>query len=344
MKQLVKAAEARKLFFSGLLAFLALEVALNLYMETRHSEVYDPEYRDRLTLLRQRLKENPDRPLLLFIGSSRFMTGIAPEQLPTLESSDGQSPLPFNACHCGGGALQNLLTLRRLVNQGIEPRWLVAEVVPNMLPATQRSMVAKGAIFNDLQTLHHYMNPLKLVAWYAEERATAIVNHRQSFLRCLAPGLPLEDSAWDTEPMEPLGGKSWTEPVLDAQEIKRRKAIAREAGFASFENFSIDDTSRHAFADLLDLCRRKNIHVVLLLSPECAEFRGCYPPRTLQILADFLESLHAQFGVPIIDASDWLADEDFSDGHHVLPEGAKKLTARLARDVLGPLVRDELDR
>jgi hypothetical protein len=188
------------------------------------------------------------------------------------------------------------------------------------------------------------MNPLKLVAWYAEERATAVVNHRQAFLRCLAPRLPLEDSAWDTEPMEPLGGKTWTEPVPDAQEIKRRTAVARAAGYGSFDDFSIDDTSRHAFADLLDLCRQKNIHVVLLLSPECAEFRACYPPRTLQILADFLHSLRAQFGIPIIDASDWLADEDFSDGHHVLPEGAKKFTARLASDVLGPLVRNELKR
>jgi hypothetical protein len=35
----------------------------------------------------------------------------------------------------------------------------------------------------------------------------------------------------------------------------------------------------------------------------------------------------------LIDASDWLAKEDFDDGHHVLKAGAHKFTQRMIVEV-----------
>ena len=342
MKRRFAGCEPKRVVLWTLACFLGLQVALNLYMETRHAEVYDPEYRDRLVLLRQRVQEHPQRPLLLIVGSSRIMTGVAPEQLPPLHSADGACALPFNACHTGAGTVHNLLMVERLLREGFEPKWMVVEVVPYLLPAAQHSTLAKLAMAEDLPTLHRYVKPLKLYGWYAEERATAIINHRHAFLRHLAPGLPLQDHPWDCMPMEPLGGKTWEEPIPDRAEIERRTAVVRANYHASLQRFQIQESSKRAMQELLGLCRKRNIQVAVLVSPESSEFRGWYSPDASHAVDGFLEELASQYGTPIVDARDWLADEDFSDGHHVLPEGAKKLTARLGRELLAPLVRNEL--
>jgi hypothetical protein len=40
----------------------------------------------------------------------------------------------------------------------------------------------------------------------------------------------------------------------------------------------------------------------------------------------------------VINGREWVADDDFSDSHHLLPHGAKVFTERLGREVLA-LVR-----
>jgi hypothetical protein len=66
--------------------------------------------------------------------------------------------------------------------------------------------------------------------------------------------------------------------------------------------------------------------------PESAEFRSWYPPEMLAAIDRFVAELSAEFGVPIVDARGWIADAEFSDGHHLLPSGAAVFTDRLARE------------
>jgi hypothetical protein len=341
MQRLGKSNRAKKLVLWSLASFLGLQLALNVYMESRHAEVYDPEYRDRVVLLRQRVAENPERPLLLVVGSSRIMTGVSPEVLPPLETINGAQPLPINFAHSGSGALHNLVIVRRLLREGFEPKWLVVEVVPYLLPAAQQATLAKMALAQDLPVMQRYIGPGKLYGWYAEERAMAIVNHRGAFLRELAPGL--QHAPWDVFALEPLGGKT-PEPVPDAAEIERRTAVVRSNYQASLQRFHVHDMSRRAMHELLDLCRGRNIPVALLITPESSDFRRWYPPEARQMIDGFCAELRNDYGVPIVDARAWLADGDFSDGHHVMPEGAKKFTQRLGADVLQPLAKGELHR
>lgn len=341
MKRLGKINRAKKLVLWSLASFLGVQLALNAYMEARHAEVYDPEYRDRVVLLRQRVAENPERPLLLVAGSSRIITGVAPEMLPPLESVNGAQPMPFDFAHSGAGSVHNLMIVRRLLREGFEPKWLVVEVVPFLLPAAQQATLAKMALAQDLPVLKRYVGPAKLYGWYAEERALAIVNHRGAFLRELVPGL--SHAPWDVLPLEPLGGKT-PEPAPDATEIARRTALVCTNYQASLQHFHIHESSRQAMRELLDLCRERNIPVVLLMTPESSAFRNCYPPEAQGLIDGFCAELHGAYGVPIVDARAWLADSDFSDGHHVLPEGAKRFTFRLGADVLGPLTKGELHR
>ncbi len=340
MKRQGKSNRAKKLVVWSLGSFLALQLALNVYMEARHAEVYDPEYRDRVVLLRQRVAENPERPLLLVVGSSRIMTGVSPEVLPPLESVNGGQPLPIAFAHSGAGAVHNLVIVRRLLREGFEPKWLVIEVVPYLLPAAQQATLAKMALAQDLPVLRRYIDPAKLYGWYAEERATALVNHRGAFLRELAPGL--QHAQWDVFALEPLGGKT-PEPAPDAAEIARRTAVVRANYQASLQRFRVHESSRQAMRELLELCRERNIPVALLLTPESSDFRSWYPPEARTLIDGFCGELHGEYGVPIVDARAWLADSDFSDGHHVLPEGAKRFTLRLGAEVLGPLTKRPFD-
>jgi hypothetical protein len=43
--------------------------------------------------------------------------------------------------------------------------------------------------------------------------------------------------------------------------------------------------------------------------------------------------------VPLIDARDWVDDDGFWDGHHMLPAGAAQFTHRFEREALQPLVK-----
>jgi hypothetical protein len=260
--------------------------------------------------------------------------------LPPMATVNGAHPLTFNFAHSGAGALHNLVIVRRLLRAGFEPKWLVVEVVPYLLPAAQQSTLAKMALAEDLPVLNRYLGTAKLAGWYAEERATAIVNHRGAFLRELVPGLHHEK--WDVIPLEPLGGKTQTEAVPDAAEIKRRSAVVRSNCYGSLQRFHVHETARQAMHELLESCQERNISVALLITPESSDFRSWYPAEAKQMIDDFCAEFRSEYSVPIVDARAWLADGDFSDGHHVLPDGARKFTLRLGADVLQPLVKGEL--
>ncbi|HZZ79315.1 MAG TPA: hypothetical protein VFE62_12405 [Gemmataceae bacterium] len=332
--------QAKRVIFWTLLSFVALQLALNVWLEMKRPEVYDPEYRDRLMLLQERVAENPGRPLMLVVGSSRIMTGVSPEMLPPLETVDGAQPLTFNFAHSGAGALHNLVAVHRVLREGFEPRWMVIEVVPHLLPAAQHATMAKLALAGDLPVLHSYIAPAKLYGWYAEERATAVVNHRGAILRELTPFI--QHSRWDVMALEPLGWKTPNEPIPDAAERVRRTAVVQANYQSSLQRFQVHETSRQAMRELLELCRSKKISVALLITPESSEFRGWYPAETQAKIAAYCDELRGEFGVPIIDARAWLDDADFSDGHHILPDGAKHFTLRLGADVLNPLATGRL--
>ena len=97
-----------------------------------------------------------------------------------------------------------------------------------------------------------------------------------------------------------------------------------------------------AFDDLLALCRREDIPAAVVWMPESSEFRSWYPESARRLVADYCTDLSRQHGVRVIDARDWLRDEDFLDAHHALPPGAAAFTRRLGEQVLCPLVQGTL--
>jgi hypothetical protein len=54
----------------------------------------------------------------------------------------------------------------------------------------------------------------------------------------------------------------------------------------------------------------------------------------------FLNRLAEETAVPIIDARDWIADEDFSDANHLRVPGATAFTERFVREALPGILND----
>jgi hypothetical protein len=319
--------------------YLGLQLALTLLTETCLPEVYDREYRDRLMVLRQRVREAPGRPLLLVVGSSRITTDFRPEALPPLEAPGGERPLPFNLSHSGSGPLMNLVLLQRAIREGFVPRWAVIEVVPSMLSISGRSSAAKLAQAGDLPTLRRYVGPWKLYGHYLFERLGANFSHRDAYVRECAPGLLCQDATWDSIPLDALGGSgAGLSAAPGPEEVRRRTAVVHAQYYAGLQRLSVADMPDRAMRELLELCRERHIEAAVLLAPESSEFRGWYSPEARAALDGYCGRLNREYGVPVVDARGWLADESFLDGHHALAEGARQFTLRLGREVLQPLV------
>jgi hypothetical protein len=302
---------------------------------------YDPEYSCRRDLLTARIAEDPDRPLLLLIGSSRTLMAFCPEALPPLRTPAGQQVLTFNFSHPAAGPIMNLVEVHRLLGEGVRPDWLVVEMMPAFLAGESFIGLTYGLGPGDLSVLQHYVNPWRLYGCFALQRAVTEHRHQLDFVRRHGLAWFLGEGGRPRIDLKPLGGMFLDEQI-DPAERSRRTEVMRSQYAATLQDYELDPAADRAAHALLDLCRLEHIRPVLLLTPESSAFRSWYTPRALTTLYQYLDRLSREYDAPLIDARTWLADGDFTDGHHVLRGGAVAFTRRLAREVLGPLVACKL--
>src|SRR5437870_916441 len=91
----------------SVVSFIALQLALTLYMDRGHPELYDAEYGYRLYYLHERLGVKPAHPFVLVLGSSRVELGLRPDVLPCR----AEAPDVFNFGLTGAGPVTELLCL-----------------------------------------------------------------------------------------------------------------------------------------------------------------------------------------------------------------------------------------
>jgi hypothetical protein len=327
-----------------LICFVGLQVGMAVVIDWRIPRLYDEEYGVRLAALRERRAAEPERPLLLVVGSSRVGMGFAPDLLPELRTSSGAHVLPFNFSHLAGGPMLNLMLVRRLLAQGIRPQWLVLEVVPASLAYESTSMPTTNAAAADLPMLFGYVEPWRIVSVYARQRLIPWHRLRTRILREVAPAwAPLNDPR-DKIRLTPLGGDDFwlLETALSPEEASWRTAMVRDTYYDQFQNFHVDARGDRATRELLDLCRRERVTVALLLTPEASVYRSWYSASARVEVDAYLARIGREYGVSVIDARTWLADSDFTDSHHPLKRGAEAFTKRLGRDLLEPLVQGRL--
>ncbi len=317
---------------------------------------FRPEARDRefgtlLTALRQRLAEEPGRPLLLVLGSSRSATSIRPSAIPA-SPGGGVEPIVFNMSLIGAGPIRELQTYRRLRAEGIRPRWLVVDVWPLYLLHDPQASEEQLLLARDVQWAEWPVLTLDPADRRAARRKLLEgllvpgFTYRAGLLRCYAP--ELGEGEQDVDP----GWEDYGRRTVDAGWLPNpnRPFTPQEVALwrlwylfhigPVLADFHVNPIKDRNLRELLAECARDGTRALLLWSPEHSGLRACCSAETSARVGAYLGQLAAEYGVVVADTRAWMADADFAEFTHLLPRAAAPYTERLGREILGPLLGD----
>jgi hypothetical protein len=343
----------RALLWSALF-FVAAEAAASLVLNGWRPEWRDPSFGLRLRALQQRRQENPSAPLVLVLGSSRALHGLAP--IHALDSLNQLQPRPlvFNFGVTGAGSVRELMTFRRLMAAGIKPDWLLIESWPVLWPedgifAERRLLADDEFYWSDLSVLSRYLpGKLALFGRVLKGNLVPLVSYRSRLLHAVAgPLLPRdldrrlrrEDADWT--PSDGTGWLPYRTLPANPQALRREVDKGRLAAAPLLNPLRIAPDSDRALHALLDECRTAGIKTALFLMPEHSECRRWYAPRTQILVRGYLAGLSAEYGLPVFDLRAWSSDECFADFCHLAPYGVQAFSQRFGRDVLRPWLNGE---
>jgi hypothetical protein len=315
--------------------FVALE-------ELRYPWWWDREYEVRRELLNERIAEAPDRPILAVLGSSRIGTAFLPSDLPPIHDAAGREVLVFNYSHHGSGPRMNLMQMHRLLRDGVVPSWLVIEIVPSHL--RYEAITGSLASADDLPVLLPYDNKPKLLWDFTRLRLNAVYRNRTEFLRTFAPDFATKAGEGDDIFVGPLGDDGNLSRLGAHPENKKEAQykLIKSMYAYQMQDLHFDPQLVGATRALLTECRDRHIPAAILIAPEDSRFASWYGPGVEDRIQALYASFANDFGIPIIDARRWCPDEDFLDPHHLMPDGAKRFTRKLGKEMLEPMVRGEL--
>ena len=323
------------------LCFALLQVFLALALEFGPAGPRDPNYAFKLGRLREDVAAHPGRPLWLALGSSHTANAFRPSSLgrPT-DAAD--SPVAFNFAVLAAGPVEQLLTLRRLLDAGIRPQWVQIEVFPALLLASDRDFfVSARPTWREIDVMQSYLSggAAALYRRHWADFALPSFYFRFSALTWFAPGwLPLElrQDGW-----KDIDDDGWLKiPIAIGDSEKRSwERIALEEFAPLLRRSDVADAPARALRDSVLLCDRLGIESIVVLMPEASAFRALYSPAASTAVDRELESLRATPGLEIVDGRSWVPDDQFIDGHHVLASGAETFTRRFSREVYEPRLR-----
>lgn len=286
--------------------------------------------------LEKLVAEDPKRPLLAMIGSSRTAWDFQASALDGMHDSDGRPMLVYNFGVPSTGPIFQLFCLRDMLAKGIRPRFLLIEVLPPLLCERQRGILCEDSMLEVesftarrmLQWIPYLQHPKKWINYWLESRLAPCYVFRGPLLgelKSLVTGKPMPKHS-------PLDRRGWHIALpfpLPVSQHENLLMTARAGYGPGLMNFRLGKTQYRAIHELLDLCRREKIPSALVLMPEDSHFRSWYSLEAKTAVSNLLDELTQTYGVEVINAQRWLPDYDFEDGHHALLDGALNFTQRL---------------
>jgi hypothetical protein len=319
---------------AAIVSTVVIEAAFSFVLPWWHP---DREFRLRKEIIESRVAQQPDDPLFVIVGSSRIAAGFDPGLFEDLRTPQGKPVLGFNFAHTESGPVSNLLQVKRLLHVGIKPRWLIVELLPSCCCDEWCSFV-HNITWEDVPTVSRY-HPYRrfagsfarnhfLVPWFRHRADLQEYYLHESFDRQNNPyDLNKHGCAFfacDIVPEDKR--KEWTETAH------------RLMGPALTDQFKVTPESAGAYRELIALCRKEGIELMLLLTPEGNTYRTWYNPAVEIRLQAFLKELTDEFQVPICDARPWFDDSFFADSHHLTQTGRREFTLKVERDILRPWI------
>jgi hypothetical protein len=332
---------------SGLAFFAALQLGTAVALERWSPGAIDPDYGDRLAQLERARAADPARTLtVVVLGSSRVWYGLAPEAAEgPLGRELGRPVSVVNFGFSGGGGLSELLTWRRLQADGVRPDLVLVETWPQALDQNRyQAEMGESRLPSDrlrwfdlpLFRRYHVARP-----HLARETALAELNpfysRRLWMMHEVAPRLLPRQRTGLCPELERLTPPPFTDLTPEKQAASRdgvRRALADYLPTVHVGGPGYDATH-----ELLRSCREAGVPAALLMMPESPVYRGWYAPATWEQFQAWLEQAGRESGAPVVNAREWIDEDDFADTVHLLPQGAEKFTERLGREYLLPLLR-----
>ncbi len=341
-----RASSRRSSARAGTLCGIAFAVAAMLGMsgalETVKPEWRDPQFGHRLIRLRQQQSRGPDRPLVLALGTSRTQNAIDPSAMGFPD--EPRSPLVFNFGQSGSSPLKVLLTLLRLLDEGIRPGAVIVEVLPVWLAAdgpAERIFQDKEARLSagDLRRLAPYCTEraalerkwlaARLAPWSTQR--VVLMSHWMP--RWLKWGERI-DPQWDG--MEADGFVPYPDQFASSEFRAIATAHARREHAGTFAGHAFGKSSMRALRDLIERCRDEQIPVLFVEPPVSPMFRGWFRPGVWEFGEERLRAFAGELGVDLVSPYSGLEESDYIDGHHMLRCGAEKYSRWLADTHLKP--------
>ncbi len=355
---LMPASKGKRAMVWAALFFAVVDLATSLVLNRWRPELRDPAFGWRLRMLQIRRTEEPNAPLVLVLGSSRALHGLAPAYLVESLRELQPRPLVFNFSLSGSGSVRELMTFRRLRAAGIKPDWLLIETWPVQWPEAgafaERLLVVEDELrWTDLPVLSRYLpGKLDFFARALKGNLVPLVSYRSRLLHAaargmlphaLARGLAKEDDDWICK--DGTGWLPYRKIPNDLAAQRREVAKGLLVAAPLLNPLRISPDSDRALRELLDECRAEGVKTALVLMPEHSACRSWYPPDAHTLVSRYLEQVSAEYDCPVIDARTWSPDEHFADFCHMMPQGAGPFSKRFGRDVLRPWLEGKsLDR
>ena len=301
-----------------------------LWIEWRRPDLADPEFGLRLRAWQRMATEARQVPTLAVVGSSRFACGIDTETLSQPPSEERAAIPATNLSLAGGTAVWQHIVLRRLTAYGPKPRRVLLELFPHSLLGGEAEVLCAD---HELPTHRLRYIDLAVLQELLPEQAAGQRAHW-----------------WRRNGLFPLkthGVAFWNgvfAPDLDAAGQRVAAWQVAEAQYrSSLRDGALDSRVIDIYRQTLAWCQANGIEIAAwVLMPESPRFQTLYSPRNRQAIGQVAEQLSRESRKPVVDARDWIPDEEaFADGHHLLPAAAREFTLRLAESLHWPEKRPD---
>lgn len=325
--------------------FLLLQVAITVAVDQFAPAVRDPEYAILAGILKERVAEHPDKPLAMFVGSSRVAQGFDARR-----AAGDADVTPFNFGVPGTGPYFQAVMLDRLRAAGVKADLLFLELLHPFYnaagPRVLDHSLMDGARLSarEAEGLRHYgtrsqTGPLKR---WAYARALPFARHQTEVQESLGLSMcrPGEGPPPPIHPVDPYGFRPRDTPP---NERPGKAAIAHQAYDPFYRAFRLDPHPWDLLRGMIDRARADGTEVVVVLMPEGSGFRKLFTPEAEAGVQDMMRRLREEVGVTVVDARAWVPDGMYADEHHLLPPGAEVFSDRFRAEAFEPAGR-RLDR
>lgn len=315
-----------------LMALAILNVGFVLLLDFGPRRLRDPEYGKRIAQLQDRIAENPGRPLVVVIGSSRTAMGVRPGVL-----NDPTQPLIFNMSLVGSGPIMELLTVRRMLADGVKPDAVLLEYWPAFLredgPYSEEGRFQTTRLYPvDRPTIREFWHdPLRTEQSMLRQRMSPWYSHRMPMMnQLMASWLPSRQRTDSS--FEKIDSWGWLPGHKYSTLALIEAGHAASAGFyvPLFRDYRIGTDADRAIRAAVSDLRTAGVRVALLYMPESARFRSFMPTTAVTLAESHFDRTRSELALPVIDCRGWVGDEQLPDGFHLTQPGAAEFTQKLA--------------